>query len=232
MSSHISRRSEDLEIMDDLNCSGEVVHQTLREIGFINKTLGGNGITLKGLKALLQKKGEYTIADLGCGGGEMLSVMNKWGKRRGYQFHLTGIDANPNIVQYASEAVKGNNIVFKTENVAVAPFLEDEYDIITATLFVHHFTSSDLAFLIKKWMEKTRLGMVINDLHRHALAYHSIKSLTQLFSKSAMVKYDAPLSVKRGFSREDWQEILYQADIKKYSLRWRWAFRWEVVLWQ
>ncbi len=227
-----SRRSEDPEIMDDLDCSGEVVYQTLREIGFINKTLGGNGVTLSGLKTLLHRKGSYSLADLGCGGGEMLPIIHRWGEAHGYHFHLTGIDANPHIVRYASEAVKKENVVFKTENVAQEPFLEGEYDIITATLFAHHFSSGELAVLLRKWMKKTRVGMVINDLHRHPLAYYSIKLLTHLFSKSAMVRYDAPLSVQRGFSRKEWRQILEQAGIKNYTLRWRWAFRWEVVLWR
>ena len=37
-----SKRSNDEEIMDDLNCAGHVLDQTLRELEIINKWLGGN----------------------------------------------------------------------------------------------------------------------------------------------------------------------------------------------
>lgn len=48
-------RSEDPEIMDDLDCNGPVVAQTLRELEFINKWLGGNGVTLTGLRQLTKR---------------------------------------------------------------------------------------------------------------------------------------------------------------------------------
>lgn len=48
--SRFASRSHAPEIMDDLQCSGEVVHQTLRELDFINHWLGGNKVTLEGLK--------------------------------------------------------------------------------------------------------------------------------------------------------------------------------------
>ncbi len=38
-------RSAELEIMDDLNCHGEVVDQTLRELEVINRLLGGDNVT-------------------------------------------------------------------------------------------------------------------------------------------------------------------------------------------
>ncbi|WP_431211923.1 hypothetical protein ACQ86N_40085 [Puia sp. P3] len=72
-------------------------------------------------------------------------------------------------------------------------------------------------------------GWFINDLHRHPLAWGSIRLLTRLFSGSYLVKNDAPLSVLRGFSRSEWQRILQAAGIGGYTLRWKWAFRWLVV---
>jgi hypothetical protein len=99
-----------------------------------------------------------------------------------------------------------------------------------ATLFFHHFTAEQLSAVLKQLHTQVRVGIIINDLHRHPLAYYSIKWLTQLFSRSAMVKFDAPLSVLRGFSRSEWELILTKAGIRKYTLRWRWAFRWQIII--
>ena len=73
-----SARSRNVEVMDDLECSGEVLHQTLRELEFINRWLGGNRITIDALEqlCLTAPKREITIADLGCGGGEMLRLID------------------------------------------------------------------------------------------------------------------------------------------------------------
>jgi hypothetical protein len=74
------------------------------------------------------------------------------------------------------------------------------------------------------------IGFLINDIHRHSLAYYSIKLLTTLFSKSSMVKYDAPLSVLRAFSRKELSNILRSAGIESFTIKWKWAFRWQVVV--
>ena len=73
-----SQRSEAIEIMDDLNCAGPVVDQTLAELELINKWLGGNAVTLNGLNTILKSchQNSLTIADLGCGGGDMLKLIS------------------------------------------------------------------------------------------------------------------------------------------------------------
>jgi hypothetical protein len=97
-------------------------------------------------------------------------------------------------------------------------------------LFTHHFTDEELVQLFQGLKQKVRLAIVINDLHRHPLAYYSIKWLTGWFSKSPMVKNDAALSVLRSFRRNDWESIFQQAGLTEYSIRWRWAFRWQICV--
>jgi hypothetical protein len=77
--------------------------------------------------------------------------------------------------------------------------------------------------------ENSVKGYFINDLQRHWLAYHSIKWLTKIFSKSYLVKNDAPLSVARGFKKEEWKHLFRRSEIENYTIRWKWAFRYLVV---
>ena len=72
-------------------------------------------------------------------------------------------------------------------------------------------------------------GFFINDLHRHPLAYYLIKWLTKLFSKSYLVKYDAPLSVARAFKKKEWEILLKDAGITNYTIQWQWAFRYLIT---
>ena len=74
-----------------------------------------------------------------------------------------------------------------------------------------------------------KIGFVINDLERNRFAYYSIKALTRLFKGSSLVKNDAPLSVLRGFKKEEIINLLEEAGLKNYSLKWKWAFRYLVV---
>ena len=221
--------------MDDLNCAGLVVDQTLVELEIINKWLGGNAVTLNGLKLLFssmqKKKRSLHVADLGCGGGDMLKILSRAFSKRKLTATFTGIDANPNIIAYAAENSREYfNISYETIDILSPDFKRREFDIVFATLFFHHFSEEQLVEIFSSLKQQTKIGIVINDLHRHWLAYYSIKFLTQLFSRSSMVVNDAPLSVHRGFKKVELVQILKNAGIKNYSLKWKWAFRWQLVI--
>lgn len=226
-----SIRSNEAELMDDLNCSGEVIDQTLRELEVINKWLGGNHVTIDGIEKLAGKTPKLRIADIGCGGGDMLKLIAKWGRNKKLDLDLIGIDANPNIINFAKKnCAEFDEIRFETIDIFSEEFKNQEYDIITATLFTHHFESDELMKFYKQWSLQSRLGIVINDLHRHWFAYYSIKWITRLFSKSPMVKNDAPVSVMRSFLKKELIELMEDANIKRFKLRWMWAFRWQLII--
>lgn len=218
--------------MDDLECQGEVVHQTLRELEFINQWLGGNAITLSGIKSLVKghEKETLTIADLGCGSGDILRLLADWGRKNKYNLKLTGIDANPYIIEFAKQQHRDyQEISFESINVLSPEFQARKFDIVTGTLFYHHFHSDVLVEIFSQLKKQTRIGLLINDIHRHWFAFHSIRLLTRYFSRSAMVKFDAPLSVLRAFSRKELEVICSRAGLEHYQLRWKWAFRWQLL---
>ena len=231
--SQLSSRSTDIELMDDLSCEGEIIDKTLRELDVINHWLGGNQVTINGLSSLLSdidKKRPLTIADIGCGSGDMVARISRWGERTSRSVEVVGIDANPNIVNYARTHSRNQRISFETLNILDDEFSRRKFDIVVATLFMHHFTNTQLVQIFGSLGRQTTIGFVVNDIHRHPLALHSIKLLTSLFSRSSMVIHDAPLSVRRAFTRADLESILSQAGITTYTLKWRWAFRWQLIV--
>ena len=229
-----SKRSSAIEIMDDLNCSGEVLHQTLRELDSINRFLGGNTVTLRGLDDLLKKtnlKGSVHVIDIGCGSGEMLKLVAQKIRITNPQSTFTGIDANANIMHYAQKHVADfPEISIIAEDILGDNFRVKKFDIALATLFLHHFSSSQLIDIFRNLKHQARIGIVINDLHRHWLAYYSIKLLTKFFSRSSMVKSDGPISVLRGFRKHELIQILQKSEIENYTLKWKWAFRWQLII--
>ncbi len=225
----LKHRSEELEIMDDLDISGPVIDQTLRELNTINRRLGGNQISISAFKNFA-KGNEIKLADLGCGGGDIMAEMAKWSRKKDINASFVGIDANPHIVEYAKKNTRQySEISYKPINIFSDDFQKEKFDLIHCCLFVHHFTTEELVVLFRQFKNQARLGVIINDLHRHPLAYWSILFLTSLFSKSSMVKNDASISVARGFKKREIIEIMDRAGISNYKLTWKWAFRWKLV---
>ena len=228
MGSIFSRRSQQEEIMDYLLCSGEVVDQTLRELDSINALLGGNSATIDGVNQLIKGRQNISVIDLGCGSGKMLLMLANKFQAQGISF--VGVDANPNIVAFAKANNAHRLIRYEVSNILSEEFQQQRFGIAVATLFLHHFTSEQLVKIFRALASQCSVGIVVNDLHRHWFAYYSIKILTRIFSRSGMVKFDAPVSVLRGFHRSELIQILEAAGVKNYTIRWKWAFRWQILI--
>nr|WP_321221391.1 methyltransferase domain-containing protein [uncultured Psychroserpens sp.] len=225
-------RSDQEEIMDDLDYNGPILHDALDKLAKINQWLGGNQVTMQGLKKALNnhdKSKPITIIDLGCGGGDILREVSRFGKQNGYQFKLVGIDANQHTVNYAQSLSKDyENVEFKAIDIFSSEFNKLDYDLVLTTLFLHHFKEDALVTFLKPVLKKAKLGIVVNDLHRHKLAYYLFKLLCTTIKNKTIVE-DGLTSVLRGFKREELEHISRQLNAN-YQLRWKWAFRFQWIL--
>lgn len=227
----LTLRSDMPEKMDQPGVEISEIHTALRELETINKRLGGYKVILNALDKLNWPDCTVRIMDIGCGGGDMLRAIAEWADKKGRSVELLGVDINPVMTKYAQERSAGiSNIRFRTINVFDDALLQEKTDITMNSLFCHHFDDAGLIHLVKRMYELSALAVVINDIHRHWLAYHSIRILTALFSKTYLVRYDAPLSVARSLTKKEWEYILQQAEIKDYELHWMWAWRWQLII--
>ena len=227
-----SYRSKDIEIMDDLDMSGELLIKTLDQIAGINKWLGGNGLTIDGIKTILKTQSKdktISIIDLGCGNGDMLREVADFGKTNGYKIELLGLDANQTTIDYAIQlSADYPEITYRKEDVLSKEFETHSYDIALCTLFLHHFEDTVALSFIQTLVKNAKIGVVINDLHRHRLAYYLFKILT-LFINNDMVKTDGLISILRGFKRKDLERFSKKINYKS-TITWRWAFRYQWII--
>ncbi|MCR5887477.1 methyltransferase domain-containing protein [Hymenobacter sp. J193] len=227
-----SRRATGPELMDDLTLASDALRQNLDELALINARLGGYNVVTQALEKLALPVGrQLHLADLGSGGGDTLRYVARWARRRAVPVQLEGIDANAFMLSYARQHSAGYpEISFSQHDIFSPKFQQRRFDVLTCSLFCHHFSDDDLVHFLQTWQQQARVAVIINDLHRHPLAYYSIKWLTRLLGGSYLVQHDAPLSVARAFRRTDWEQLLKQAGITRYTLRWCWAFRWQLIV--
>lgn len=225
---NLRSRSYKKELLDDDAIPFDDIRINMRELNIINTWLGGHKITLSGFRKLLDKRASISVCEIGCGDGNNLYILSQWCSRNNIQFKCTGIDIKPECIETAKLDYEIPGAEWMAQDYKTARFQQFP-DIIFSSLFCHHFTEHELILQLK-WMQQNSLvGFFINDLHRNWLAYHSIKLITKFFSSSYLVKNDAPLSVARGFHKNEWIEILQKAGIKNYSVEWKWAFRYLVT---
>jgi SAM-dependent methyltransferase len=221
-----AKRSCEKEFLDRDDIPFADIEKNMQELDFINTWLGGHGISVRGLKKLLGGRQRVRICEIGCGGGDNLRVLHRYCRRHGIEVEVIGIDNNAHCIAVARAKWVAGNADWVYSDYRHVIFDGRRPDIIFSSLFCHHFSDEELVSMIR-WMEKNAAtGWYINDLQRHPLAYHSIRWLTRFWSRSYLVKNDAPLSVLRGFTRAEWEKLLKEAGVETYSLQWKWAFRW------
>jgi 2-polyprenyl-3-methyl-5-hydroxy-6-metoxy-1,4-benzoquinol methylase len=224
-----SLRSDRLELLDKPDIPAADIKRNLYELSIINQKLGGHACTWNGFIQLAIKGKAVHVCEIGCGGGDNLKTIELKASNKYPDLSFTGIDINPDCIRVAENNGWKKPVQFLVSDYKKVHF-QSKPDIIFCSLFCHHFKENELIEMFRWMKENSRSGFFINDLHRHPLAYYSIRSLTSLFSKSYLVKNDAPLSVLRGFKKKELEELLNKAGILKYTIQWKWAFRWLVIV--
>ena len=222
-------RSTQKELLDGDNIPKEDLYQNLKELDTINTLLGGYKITFTALKKILKPHINYSLVDIGCGGGDSLKHIYNWTIKNNYNLQLTGIDIKPVCIEYATKNSANIPINYICDDYKNLFLHIKQADIVHACLFCHHLSEHELIELFQ-FAKNNHTILVINDLERNMVAYYAIKLLTSIFSKSYLVKNDAALSVARGFKKKEWLAILAKAGIKNYSVKNKWAFRHEVIV--
>lgn len=227
-------RSEDPEIMDDFAMEGEILRDALDKIAKINQLLGGNQLTLQGVKELIHSiptQNEIIIVDLGCGNGDMLRTLEKYGRENNLNFRLIGIDANNFTVNHARNLSENYpNISFRCEDVFDKSFNKLKCDISLCTLTLHHFKNEEIENLLTVLYQNSNLGIVINDLHRSALAYRLFQGLCFVFGLNTMSREDGLISIMRGFKKEELEHFSQKLKFTNYKIQWKWAFRYQWII--
>jgi 2-polyprenyl-3-methyl-5-hydroxy-6-metoxy-1,4-benzoquinol methylase len=227
-------RSQAPEIMDDFNLEGEVLRDALDKIADINKLLGGNSLTLDGVKALLKDRRTglqpLRILDVGCGNGDMLRTLADYGRKNNLRFELIGMDANAFTIRHAQElSAQYPEISYTCADIFVS-LQANTYDIILCTLTLHHFKDEEILTLLQGFRKHSRLGFVINDLHRSAIAYYLFKALCFVFRLNDMSREDGLISILRGFKKNDLLAYAKHLQLKNSSVKWKWAFRYQWIV--
>jgi ubiquinone/menaquinone biosynthesis C-methylase UbiE len=215
------------EFMDDPAVPAGTLERALDELTLINRWLGGERVSQLGVQQIvstLPSDRPISILDVGSGGSDLIQALAPLDRR----FEVTSLDLNPLAGEIARKRGLPVNVVVGSAH--ALPFQDRSFDIAHLSLFLHHCTDGEAVKLLSNLSRIARHGIVINDLHRHVLAFAGISILTALFSRSRLVRHDGPASVLRGFRRSDLLALVPRRVCPAVSISRHWAFRWCVTI--
>ena len=222
--------------MDDFTIVDERLTTALDNLRYVNRFLGGYAAAMAAMTPLWRAHPPdrpLRVLDLATGVADFPDYLARWAGRRGRVLEVVALDANPATVAYAQKTLDRDlpaplrpRVRVEVGDALALPYDDAAFDVAVTSLFMHHLTHGDAVTLVREMNRVARHGFVVNDLHRHRLAYYSILALAAVLPVSPMFRHDGPISVLRGFSRDDLHAIAQDAGLGAYRIRWHWAFRW------
>lgn len=223
-----SARSAQPELLDDPGADPAEVARCLEDLSSVNTVTLARPPTLAFLRRVartLPEGAALSVLDVGYGHGDMLRRIARWGRRRGLQLRLEGVDLSPASAASARWATPPDlPITYRTGDVFDEP--PGSADVVISSLFTHHLLDDQVVRFLR-WMEQTaRRGWFVNDLHRHPVAYYGFAALSRAAGWHEIVQHDGKISVTRSFRRAEWERLLRQAGLYGAArVRWHVPFR-------
>ncbi len=225
----VPERSHEPEIMDRPGNSREDLQAVLDDIGTINRRLGGARAVLRGVRPFFERHTEsrpLKLLDIGTGGADLPKALVRLATRSGVELQVTAVDLDPNTAAIASRKTERcPQIRVVRADAFSLPFADRSFDLVTASLFAHHFPHRDVVRLLNELARRSRIAVVINDLRRHFLPWLAIHVVSRVGRLHPMVVHDGPLSVLRGFTYEELERAARECGAGPFQLTRSWPFR-------
>jgi SAM-dependent methyltransferase len=210
------RRSYEKEMMDLPGNKPDLLAEDLCNLRILNRYLCGRRCVILGLQRALRrdKLNHFSLLDIGTGSADIPEAILAWGKIKGVDASIIGLEAEPLTARIAARRMNDSPaITIIQADAGAPPFLPRSFDFVVASQFLHHFPDETIVELLGRWAKLARKAIVISDLIRHPVAYHGIRLLTSLTTRNIMTRTDAPLSVQRALTFKEWRSLLMRAAI-------------------
>jgi SAM-dependent methyltransferase len=210
-----SRRSEEPELLD-AEVSADEVSKSLADIRFVNAHLGGWRSLRRAVLPLLDGISRPRLLDVGCGSADLPALL----QTERPALRVVGLDRKLLHLLLAPAGVA--RVV---ADVHALPFAAGSFDVVTASLFLHHFDSPAAASVLRGLFELARRALVVNDLHRARVPYYFGRAAFPLLFRSKVSINDGLVSIQRAFTRVELGELFARAGIARVAVREEFPYR-------
>lgn len=209
----LRHRARAEEQMDDPGLDHQTYAAVLRDLSRVNRWTFAARPTLNFLNKALRGAKRFRLLDVGFGQGDMLRAIAAWAERRHIEADLVGVDLNPRSAPAARAATPSRFAIdYRTGDYRE---VGKGFDFIFSSLVAHHMSAGELSAFIRYMEAEAEKGWLINDLHRHRLAYTGYPILARLLDVHPIVRADGTLSIARSFRPFEWRAILAEAGIEE-----------------
>lgn len=216
------------ERMDDPRIDPRVHAQALDGLARLNAWSRSDRLLWSTIEREARAGGDTLhVMDLACGAADGPMRMAARARAAGLRVRWTLVDAHTGSVDAARARVAATCACAEVlRHDVVAAGVPGRADVVTCSLFVHHLERSDAVRLLASMRGAARRAVAVADLDRlpHGLALAWAAS--RLLSRSPVVHFDAPASVRAAFTAEEACTMAIEAGLTGVRVRRAWPARW------
>jgi 2-polyprenyl-3-methyl-5-hydroxy-6-metoxy-1,4-benzoquinol methylase len=167
------------------------------------------------------------LLDIASGGGDVPIALAKLARRAGLEINATLTDISPVALEFAQLQAQSAGLDVTTRRVeAVTETLDGPFDVITSSLFLHHLQWTDAVRVLENMRRAAGDGqIVVSDLRRATLGLFAAHLGCRLLSRSSVVHFDGPASVRAGWTIEEMRGLATEAGLSGAAISRRWPWR-------
>lgn len=227
-----SQRSTEREIMDGGEYTVEEAQGAYRDLRRVNRYLGGRAALLGHLMSLIAtcSSRPVTILDIGTGSADIPQAVVRMARKRAIAVRIVALDANPLALEMARQEITAfPEISLVRADAFHLPFPDQSFDLVMTSEFLHHLATEDAVVFLHRLHGMARVAFVINDLRRHPIPYYSFWLLSHLFTRNRLIRNDGLISIRRGFTRRDVDELKRRSGLSGLSAYFHFPYRIVIV---
>ena len=230
----LARRDRRPELMDQPGLQPEAHRRALEGLRRLNLWAGSARILRRPIARLAaRERRPLGVLDVACGAGDLPLALAQWSRRGGPALTLTGCDRSPVAVEHAGQAARraGLPVTFVCAD-ALGGALPLSADVVTCSLFLHHLDEGEAVELLGRLGAAARRLLLVADLRRGALGFGLAWTAARALSRSPIVHYDAPASVRAAFTPAEALALAQRAGLQGARVERVWPQRWLLSWWR
>jgi ubiquinone/menaquinone biosynthesis C-methylase UbiE len=178
----------------------------LADLVRINKRFGGYSTACKLLSRVVHTKDRFTLLDVGAASGDT----GRYLARAYPNASITSLDySHVNV-----EAAPQPKVI---ADAFALPFAKQSFDFVFSSLFLHHFSDTNVVELLRGFYAVARKAVLITDLERHFLPYYFLPATRPFMKWNRITVHDGIISVRAAFKRKELEQLAKAAGMERVS---------------
>jgi ubiquinone/menaquinone biosynthesis C-methylase UbiE len=215
------------ELLDDPRADPVLVTRELSDIARLNALFGGTRAVVRELKPFLErgkretlkdsltvagngKRETWTLLDVGTGLGDIARAAVAVARRYGIELTPVGMDLN----RTAARLARAGGLATIVGDGSRLPLGPRSVDVIVASQVLHHLPRAAAVRWIATFDRVARRAVVLADLRRSRVAMAGVWAASFALAMSGVTRHDAVVSLRRGYTKREFDEMLRQAGVR------------------